>query len=283
MQLEYSRKHSYELIEESKIETEGGALYRAQDLQLKRTLAVKCVRIEGNSYREKQLFLERAMSEVRAMVSLGEENICIPRIFDTFYDEKKGRLFIMMEWIKGKTLAQSMDAPELAFLQWMIDLCEILSVMERRHIYHKDIKPANIMLTERGKLYLIDFNISISTPNLVEGTLHYKAPEMAENSRYQGREKVDLFAVGVMLYEYYTGNVPVRGVDYAKNRSRGAFAWDKFTAPIEKNPSMSETVNAIIVKCMLLDPRQRYRNASDLKNELMKAVRTIRWEQKKKR
>ena len=175
-----------------------------------------------------------------------------------------------------------MRAPELTFLQWMIELCNILSAMNKKHLAHKDIKPANIMITDSNELFLIDFNISIATPNLIEGTIHYKAPEMSQNSKYQGREKVDMFSIGVMLYEFYTGAVPVKTVDYAKNRSRGSFEWDIFVEPKTKNPKINDYINEIIVKCMKLDPRMRYRNYSELKNELVKAVRNIKWEKKKK-
>lgn len=283
MLLEFERSHRYNLIEESRIETECGFICQAQDLELFRTVAVKSVTIEGDGERQKQANYQRAFSEVRAMVGIGEESVRIPHIYETYYDRVHSVFYIIMEWVKGKTLADYMESPELQFLQWMIDLCEILTVMEKKHIYHKDIKPANIMISERRELFLIDFNISISTPNLVEGTVNYKAPEMWANSRYQGREKADMFAIGVMLYEYYGKSVPVRTIDYAKNRQRGSFEWDKFIEPKEKNEKICDVVNTIILKCMRLDPKQRYRNNGDLKNELMKAVNQIKWEQKKKR
>lgn len=282
MRLEYSREHSYNLIDESMIETECGGIFKAQDLELQRTVAVKQIRIEGNNLRERQMFYEKARSEVRAMINLSEENIPIPQIFDAYYDEKKREFYIIMEWIKGKTLAHYMESPELEFLQWMIDLCDVLAVMERKHIYHKDIKPANIMITDKKALYLIDFNISISTPNLIEGTTNYKAPEMSLKSRYSGREKADMFSIGVLLYEYYTGSVPLKTIDYAKNRSRGELEWDKYIQPIEKNDKMNRQVNDIIVKCMKLNAKQRSRNYSELKSELVKVVKNIRWNQRKK-
>ncbi len=282
MLLEYRREHRYNLIEESKIETECGGLYQAQDLEMQRTVAIKCVGIEGNNQREKLMFVQKAMSEVRALINLCEEDLSIPIIYDAFYEEDKSQFYIVMEWIKGKTLGDWMESPELEYLQWMIDLCDILAIMDRKHIYHKDIKPANIMITERKKLYLIDFNISISTPNLIEGTVNYKAPEMSINSKYQGREKADMFSIGVLLYEYYTGSVPVKTIDYAKNRSRGEFEWDKFIQPSEKNTAIDKGINDIIVKCMKLNPKQRYRNYSDLKNDLIKAVKNIRWNQKRR-
>ncbi len=282
MLLEVESKQAYNLIEESKIVTECGALYRAQDLELNRTIAVKMVEIQGNNKSEKKMSYEKAYSEVRAMVSLGEENLPIPSVYATYYDEKESKFYIMMDWIKGDTLAKHMHVPEMKFLQWMIELCDILDSMEKKHIYHKDIKPSNIMIDNKGKLFLIDFNISISVPNLLEGTVNYKAPEMSPASKYVGREKVDMFSVGVLLYEFYTGNVPVRGSEYAKNRSRGAYEWDKFVSPKETCSTISDEVENIILKCMKLDPKQRYRNYADLKWALEKALRGIRWAQKKK-
>lgn len=282
MLLEFESKQVYNLIEESKIETECGALYKAQDLEFNRTIAVKMVEIQGSNQKEKRASYEKAYSEVCAMVSLGEENLPIPAVYSAYYDKKESKLYIMMEWIKGETLQKYMKVPEMKFLQWMADLCDILESMERKHIYHKDIKPSNIMIDEKDKLYLIDFNISISVPNLIEGTVNYKAPEMAPNSKYVGREKADMFSIGVMLYEYYAGKVPIRGSEYAKNRSRGAYEWDKFVSPREKNEKMSADIEKIILKCMKLDTKQRYRNYGDLKRSIESALRSIRWAQKKK-
>ena len=238
--------------------------------------------IQGENRNEKTKNYNKAYSEVKAMISLSEENLPIPSIYETYYDETHSKLYIMMDWIKGDTLAKHMDVPEMKLIQWMIDLCDVLDTMERKHIYHKDIKPNNIMIDSKGRLFLIDFNISISTPNLIEGTVNYKAPEMAADSKYVGREKVDMFSIGVILYEYYTGIIPTRGNEYAKNRSRGPFEWDKYTYPKEKNADISDEVNEIIARCMKLDPKQRYRNYADLKRALEKALRGIRWAQKKK-
>lgn len=276
MLMEYDKRCCYNLIEETKIETDCGEIYQGQDLELQRTVAVKCIRIPD------KVMLQKALAEVRALVRLGEENISIPHIYDAQYLEKSNQLMIVMEWIKGTTLETKMNAPELSFLQWMIELCDILNVMERKHIYHKDVKPSNIMIAEKDKLYLIDFNISIATPNLVEGTLNYKAPEMSLDSKYQGREKVDMFSIGVILYKYYTGQVPVKGIDYARKRTRGPLEWDKYIQPIEKNSGMNPEINQVISKCMKLDPKQRYRNYLDLKNDIIKVVKNIRWAQKKK-
>lgn len=282
MLLEMECRHTYNLIEETRIETTSGALFQAQDLEFSRTVAVKMVEIQGGNRYEKKQSYEKAYSEVRAMISLSEEHLPIPSIYETWYDENHSRLYIVMDWIKGETLDSHMSEPEMKFIQWMIDLCDILDSMERKHLYHKDIKPSNIMIDKKDRLFLIDFNISISTPNLLEGTVNYKAPEMAANSKYVGREKADMFSIGVILYEFYTGEVPVRGKDYAKNRSRGPLEWDKFISPKEKNEKINDEMNEIIKKCMKLDPKQRYRNYADLRSTLIKARKGIQWAQRKK-
>ena len=276
MRLEIAKNPVYNLIEETKIETVGGALYQAQDLELGRTVAVKCVNIQGSDRAERNRNYQKAQAEVQALVRLSDGDVNVPTVFATHYDEENGTYYIVMEWIRGETLTKRMHCPQWQFLRWMGELCEILEHMESRKLYHKDIKPDNIMITKANKLWLIDFNISMSTSNLMEGTLHYKAPEMSPNSRYAGREKVDMFAIGVMLYEYYTGAVPVRTVDYAKNRLRGPQVWDVFVEPKQKNPEVSDRMNAIIIKCMKMDPKERYSSISQLKYDLRKEADELR-------
>lgn len=275
MLLEIEKKVQYNLIEETKIETVGGAFYRAQDLELGRTVAVKCVRIEGSSQKEREANYQKAVAEVRAMVLLRQEDLNIPLIYQTHYDTEKQMLYIIMEWIRGDTLAKHMQCPERQFLQWMIDLCGILERMERQRIYHKDIKPANVMITEKQKLYLIDFNITLGTSNREEGTPNYRAPEMFGLVKYVARDKADMFAVGVMLYEYYAEKVPEWPKDYAKTRPWGPDKWNKFIEPKEKNPKIPEIVNEAVVRCMRMDPKERYRRIGDLKQDLIKAVRGL--------
>ena len=273
MLLEFNREEAYNLIEEEAIKTECGMLCKATDEEFGRYVAVKQVKIEGSSPKDRKTNLNKAMTEVKAMVNIGEENVAIPSIYSTWYDEKNSDFYIIMEWVKGKTLAENMNAPEGDFLRWMVELIDILSVMEKKNIYHKDIKPTNIMITPRKKMYLIDFNISISNPNLIEGTQGFKAPEMDKDSKYVGREKVDMFSIGVIMYMYYTGKMPMRGAEYARNRSRGAFAWDMFTEPKELNSGMNQKINDFIVKAMKLDTKDRFRNYADMKAALLSAKR----------
>lgn len=270
-------------MEAGKIETDASSIYRAQDLELNRDVCVKKVEIGGENPREVQRSLEKAMLEVRAMVEISDKSIYIPSIYSSYFNEKDSSFYIIMQWIHGDNLSKKMDEPEIRFVNWMIDLCDILISMEASKLYHRDIKPENIMIDSNNELFLIDFNISVATPNLIEGTPHYKAPEMDPGSKYMGREKVDIFAIGVILYQYYTGCLPKRSQEYARNTSRGKFQWDVFVQPLEKNPEMPKLVNDIILRCMKLDPKERYANNRELKRELVKAERSLRNGRKGKR
>lgn len=276
MELNFTIKHRYLIQEETRIETENSAIYKAIDVEMGRNICVKQIRIQGANDREVKVNLSVALTEVKTMVEIGDQTSRVPTIYETYFDPADKMLYIIMQWIEGKDLSKLMNVPELQFIRWMISLCDILSIMENKKLYHKDIKPGNIRINQENELFLIDFNLSISTSNRVDGTLHYKAPEMDMNSKYMGRDKVDMFAIGVMLYEYYTKEVPKKTIDYAKNRQRGNFEWDVFIEPIEKNSSMKKGINDIIVRCMKLDAKQRYRNMNELKYELKNVERSLR-------
>lgn len=282
MQLRYIKEHNYRAIVDTKIETNFSMIYKAQDLELNRDVCIKSVKIDGKNPGEIEEKLQRAMLEVRAMVEVSDKTIYIPNIFSTHFDKEKSTLYIIMQWIEGSNLGDKMNVPEMQFVKWMISLCDILSIMERRNLYHKDIKPGNIMIDSNNQLFLIDFNISVSTPNTIEGTPYYKAPEMEYDSDYMGREKVDIFAIGVILYEYFTGQVPKKPENYARNSRLGEFKWDVFVQPIEKDPGMPKLINDIIIKCMKLDPKDRYYNSGELKRDLIKAERGLRNERSRK-
>ncbi len=276
MELIFTKEHRYSLIEESKVESSLGALYQALDHQLGRKVAVKCVEIPGETKAQQAANLRLAYAEVSAMIRVSEAAMQTPRVLDTYYDTQKGIFYIVMEWVQGQALRELMRSPEPRFKRWMTELCTILEAMQRQRpqVYHKDIKPDNIMIRQvDDRLMLIDFNISCSLPRQEEGTLHYRAPEMTAMLTTPSRDKVDIFSIGVMLYEYFTGSVPVMGTDYARNRMRGPLVWDTFVAPKEKNPAISQGINDLIVRCMQLDPKARYASMGDLKRDIQRWMR----------
>ena len=275
-ELRFSEEHHYRYDEAAHV-TPNSELYRAQDLALNRTVALKKVKISGSDRREIEGNYRRAMQEVRTMVQISESTVKLPNIFCTYYDAAEAELFIAMQWISGETLAKKMErslSPAL-FLRWIMALCQILNVMSRHHFVHKDIKPENIMFDENDDLYLIDFNISVSAPNQTEGTLYYKAPEMEEGSRIMSRDKVDMFAIGVILYQQFAKRIPQRMIDYDAYDPDGE-QWDFFTEPAELAPDIPPRLNRVILKLMAYDPRDRYRSYGELIGELKTIEKELR-------
>lgn len=276
MDLKFDEMHCFRFDEAMHI-TPNSELYKAQDIPWGRTVALKKITVEGNNPREKELNYKKALQEVKTMIQISELTAKIPNIYSSYYDEKAGRFYIIMQWINGETLADKMkrNIPLTVFLRWMQELCQILEVMSKRNFQHKDIKPENIMFNENDDLYLIDFNISVSVPNQIEGTLMYKAPEMDFGSTTVARDKSDMFSVGVMLYQQATGKVPMRMMDYeCFDPSSGK--WSIFQEPIAVNPDIDETLNKLIVKLMSYNPDDRFRNYAALLSELRRVERNIK-------
>ena len=273
MDLKFTENHCYRYDEASHV-TPNSELYKALDLTLNRTVAIKKVIIQGNTPREQKENLKRAQQEVKTMVQIGELTAKIPNIYGTYYEEKENAFFIVMQWISGETLADKMkrNVSLSMFLRWMQELSQILEVMSKKNFQHKDIKPENIMFNQNNDLYLIDFNISVSVPNQMEGTMYYKAPEMDFGSTTTARDKADMFSIGVMMYQYVAGRVPARMMDYdCYDPSSGK--WDFFKEVKAEKPNTSANLNKTINKLMAYSPKDRYRNYQELINDLKKLSR----------
>ena len=282
-ELRFCEEHRYRYEEAAHV-TPNSQLYKAQDLTLNRTVALKKVKISGTGRREIEGNYRRALQEVKTMVQISENTVKLPNIFCTWNEEKAAELFIVMQWIGGETLAKKMErklSPVL-FIKWMRELCQILDVMAVRGFVHKDIKPENIMFDKNNDLYLIDFNISVSVPNQTEGTLFYKAPEMEEGSGTVSRDKVDMFALGVMLYQQFTKTIPQRMIDYDIYDVEGE-KWDLFTEPSALVPGLSPGLNQIIVKLMAYNPRDRYYSYGELMRDLKAVEKELQSGQRQRR
>lgn len=280
MELFYQKECRYILVEETKKETMFSTVYKAYDTGLNnRAVAIKCIKINPNNRKQEYAI---AKQEILAMITIRERCENIPMIYDYFYDEKKDMMYIVMEWVEGETLEKIFEIRNLSeykFISYMIKLVNVLCIMEECGIYHKDIKPSNVMVRDFGKdnekLYLLDFNISLSPVNAIEGTPLYRAPEVGTKLKYTRRERVDMFAIGVILYEYYLGRTPAPAREYYESADDNS-KWKLFVCPkdncdIKRN--VSDNINRIIEKCMKYNPNDRYDNNRSLLFELKNCLR----------
>ncbi len=246
-------------------------IYNAIDETFDRNVCLKII-----TYDKKEL---RAMlkNEVIALAKAGGKTNNVPVLIDFWEDEGNKKFYLVMQKILGDSLRKKMSsAGRREFASWMISLCDTVNQVHKAHIYHKDIKPENIIIGFNSDVYLIDFNISIEYANLVSGTEIYRAPEMHISGVTIARSHADIFAIGVMMYEFYTGVQPVEGREYALSKfTLSRNKWTSFKSPNKLCPDMPEKLNEIIEKCMKLNPSERYQSAQDIKRDLLKIIGEI--------
>jgi serine/threonine protein kinase/Tfp pilus assembly protein PilF len=264
-----------------------GVVYKAEDLKLKRSVALKFLSDELSRDPDT---VARFQREAVSASALNHPNICT--IHDI--DEHEGRRFIAMEFLEGLTLKRLMQSKRLGTdetLQLAIQIAEALDAAHSRGIIHRDIKPANIFVTDRGTAKILDFGLAklvvehpisvsaVSTAPTAEGqltnrgiavgTLAYMAPEQARGEQLDRR--TDLFSFGVVLYEMATGRHPFSGTTPAVILD--AILHGKPTSPVHLNPECSSELEHIINKALEKDHDVRYQHASDLLADLKRLLR----------
>jgi len=270
-----------------------GTVYEAEDTDLGRHVAIKVL---SSSLQDDVPMLERFKREARAASSLNHPGIC------TVYsiEQHQGRPFIVMEMIKGTTLAERMgrqpfDVHQL--LDFGVQIADALESAHSKGIAHRDLKPANLMVNDRGQLKILDFGLAkveatasvaqkgeevsqlvtaigsgpLTTAGTVMGTVHYMSPEQTRGQLTDAR--TDLFSLGAVLYQMATGELPFQGdtdavvYEAILNRDPKPLA--------EANPSMPPGLGSILDKALEKDRQLRYQTATDLKTDLLRLKRRL--------
>jgi predicted Ser/Thr protein kinase len=260
-----------------------GVVYRAEDVRLGRPVALKFV---SDDLAHDPQVVQRLRSEARAASSLNHANICT--IYDI--DEHEGHPFIVMELMKGRSLREWLDGGALKVHQLLdigVETADALHAAHADGIIHRDIKPGNLFVTERGHVKILDFGLaklsaadaaSSTTQEGAEtavgvtlGTVSYMSPEQATGEALDGR--TDLFSLGVVLYECATGHHPFPGKTSAVilasilNRTP--------VAPVVLNPELPMRLQEVINNCLEKDRELRYQSAADLRADLKRVRRDI--------
>ena len=257
---------------------EGGmaTVFLAHDVALNRDVAIKVLRVDPRlklSEESKNEIILRFQQEAQAAARLNHPNI----VSIYHVGRRRNQHFIVMEYLRGKSLAQMMQAstrfPLPILLKYIIQVCIALDFAHQRGIIHRDIKPDNIVISQEGTVKVTDFGIArIEGSDLVKtkdetfmGTIYYCSPE-----QFKGFSKVDnrtdIFSLGVVLYQLATGRLPFTG----------STPWEVMTNIITNEPISPRTVNPdlpprldrIVLKALAKRPENRFQTAKEFKDAL---------------
>jgi Tol biopolymer transport system component/tRNA A-37 threonylcarbamoyl transferase component Bud32 len=255
-----------------------GVVYKAEDLKLKRQVALKFIPEE---LAENRVALERFRREAEAASALNHPNICV--VHDI--DEAAGRPFIAMEYVAGRTLDHLIGRKGLKLLDALRFSIQITDALAKAHaagIVHRDLKPSNIMVTEDGLVKVLDFGLAKLTekpergdeaatrqaterPQTEEGTIvgtvAYMSPEQAEGRQVDPRS--DIFSFGSVLYEMLTGQRAFHGE--SKVSTLAAILHKDPTPTSEVAATVPAELERIVARCLRKDPQRRWQTMSDLK------------------
>jgi serine/threonine-protein kinase len=225
-----------------------GVIYRAQDTLLQRPVAVKMVNKEDLGS-EGHL---RLLREAQAAARLNHPNIVA--VHDA--GEAGGQSFVVMELVEGVSLFDRRPATIDEAIRVARQICKALEHAHSHGIVHRDLKPENVLVTPDGTAKLMDFGLArsvasrLSKEGAVVGTVFYLAPEQALGKEIDGR--ADLYALGVMLYELTTGQLPFSGDDPFAVITQHLHA--PVVPPRLKNEAIPFALDSLIVQLMSKDP-----------------------------
>jgi serine/threonine protein kinase/tetratricopeptide (TPR) repeat protein len=249
-----------------------GEVYRARDVQLGRPVAIKVLRPESASHKDRLARFER---EARTASALNHPNIV------TIYGvgDIDAMRYIAMEFVEGRTIRQLLERgpiPLPDLLHYATQMAEALAKAHAGNIVHRDLKPENLMVTSDGLVKILDFGLAKlsaevsplssdetsahTAAGVLLGTVQYMSPEQARTPQVDFRS--DQFSLGLILYEMATGRRA-----FARDSLSGTVAAIMFDEPIpatELNPAVPEGLQQVITTCLQKDPKRRFATTSEL-------------------
>ena len=258
-----------------------GQVYKAYDNRLDRQVAVKFL---ARAIASDPAAQQRFDREARAASALNHPNIC------TVHDvgEFQGRSFIVMELLEGQPLKERIAGKPVPFAEFASVTRQVSAALGAAHakgIVHRDVKPANLFVTQSGQVKIFDFGLSrrgagtegaalqpasrASNPSLtatgtITGTVAYMSPEQALGEEVDARS--DIFSLGVVLYEMATGRPPFRGTTIAG--ILGSIFTEAPAKPSELNPAVPARVDRLILKALEKNREDRYQSVASLAADL---------------
>ena len=262
-----------------------GVVYEAEDLKLRRRIALKLL---PNFLAKDLQTLRRFEQEAQAASALNHPNICT--VYEV--DEDQGLHFIAIELLEGETLKERIGRSPLTIREILaigIEICDALDAAHSAGIIHRDIKPSNIVLTRRGTAKVLDFGVAkrvgpdlvqraetlsqllppnldlrVTAPGAVIGTVAYMSPEQAAGHDVDARS--DLFSMGAVLYEMACGQCPFPGKHLVEVLQA---IQHRQPTPLEQlRPKIPSRLGGIIKKALQKDCSMRYQSAAEMRADL---------------
>ncbi len=245
-------------------------VYRGLDVRLNRRVAIKVI---DTPFQTDPEYIKRFEREAQAIAQL--EHPHIVRLYR--YGEAHGLLYIAMQYIAGRSLnavlaAHRQEEEQLSpadIRRITREICLALDYAHDKGVIHRDVKPSNIMLDEEGAVFLTDFGLAllteVGTRGEILGSPHYIAPEQAISSAKVVPQS-DLYSVGVILYELFTGVVPFDAAEPLDTAM--LHVSEPPPPPREVQPDLSPELEAMLLKCLAKSPEERYPDGEALANAL---------------
>jgi serine/threonine protein kinase len=234
---------------------------KARDGLMGRIVALKTLQPDPSDPK----WLERFLSEAQIIAQLSHPSIV--SLYEAGVDEASGKPYLAMEYVIGQTLEQLLPGkidPRQTYT-WGADLARALAYADTRGVVHGNVKPANILVAEDGRVKLADFGTARWAAHHLDnetspGTPAFLSPEQIEGRVPDGRS--DLFSLGIVLYRLVTGQLPFQGewVETVWAQIVGAAV----TPPTEIDPTLPPALNIVLARCLAKNPANRYASGEEL-------------------
>ena len=271
-------KDRYKILE---LLGEGGMafVYKAEDMQLKRTVAIKTLK---PNYVQQETFVERFKREAQTVANLNHPNIV--QIFDWGIEDEP---FFVMEYIEGNTLTsiiarkKTISIGDILFIGAQVS--DGLQAAHSRGLVHRDIKPGNIMITPGGKVKVTDFGIvsiqnedsDITKTGSILGTANYISPEQAQGKPVSVES--DLYSLGTVMYELIAGRPPFEAETPIATATKHLTEKPKKLNLYRKD--IPRGLENAVLKLLHKYPKDRYKNAEDLRAVLLQQRKQLQMQE----